>query len=205
MGRPRSWNRRTCDDCLNIDVRKWSRSGGFLRPSLLRVEWTVGGRAAGCIRVRTDRDSVILSYRMGSHGDYMKPVQQRIPIEWTDCRHGGRRPWFLCASAPGKRSCSCRVAKLYLSGQGFACRQCHGLTYASQRENPWDRAMRRAQKLRLKLGESTSLLEPFPARPKGMHRVTYWRLSRRAQDADGRAWLSMERAYEPFAVGPLAQ
>ncbi len=36
--------------------------------------------------------------------------------------------------------------------------------------------MRRAQKIRQRLGASANMTEPFPERPKGMHHDTYMRL-----------------------------
>ena len=36
--------------------------------------------------------------------------------------------------------------------------------------------MRRAQKIRTRLGGSANMMEPFPERPKGMHHDTYMRV-----------------------------
>jgi hypothetical protein len=110
-----------------------------------------------------------------------KSVQQRVPLVWTRCHLGGRRPWFLCA-------CGRRAAKLYQYGAPvFACRQCCGLAYRSQQEIPRHRAISRAQKLRMRLGGSANLLEPFPKKPRGMYRRTYYRLSARAMAAQERS------------------
>lgn len=79
------------------------------------------------------------------------------------------RHWFLCPA----RGCGRRVAILY-SGALFACRQCHQLAYRSQRENCMDRATRRADRIRDKLGWPGGILEG--SKPKGMHWRTYHRL-----------------------------
>jgi hypothetical protein len=64
------------------------------------------------------------------------------------------------------------VAKLQLSGRYFLCRQCNQLPYASQYEQPWQRALRRANKLKQHLGIDVDA-EPFPDKPKGMWVRTY--------------------------------
>lgn len=58
-----------------------------------------------------------------------------------------------------------RAAKLYLvpGDAAFGCRACHGLANASQSEPPAYRAITRVQKLRMRLGGSANLLDPFQA------------------------------------------
>jgi hypothetical protein len=72
--------------------------------------------------------------------------------------------------------CGRRVAKLYGPGKYFLCRHCYDLRYESQREDKKTRALRKAQKIRTRLGGSANMLEPFPEKPKGMHLDTYIRL-----------------------------
>ncbi len=100
--------------------------------------------------------------------------------EWTVCNIGGERPWFVCPRATFRR----RVAILYGRGKYFLCRHCYDLSYQSQRKDKKDRALRRAQKIRQRLGGSANMLEPLPERPKGMHHDTYMSLWQEHHEAE---------------------
>jgi hypothetical protein len=80
--------------------------------------------------------------------------------------------------------CNRRVVILYGPGKYFLCRHCYDLRYESQREDKKDRALRRAQKIRTRLGGSANMLEPFPERPKRMHHDTYIRLRWKYHEAE---------------------
>ncbi|MDB5870159.1 MAG: hypothetical protein JWP96_2491, partial [Polaromonas sp.] len=68
-----------------------------------------------------------------------------------------------------------RVAVL-CGGSVFACRHCHRLAYKSQRETPNDRAYRRANNLRDRLGWVPGVIHGHGDKPKGMHWATFRRL-----------------------------
>jgi hypothetical protein len=94
-----------------------------------------GGEPAGRISVHTEVNAVVLMYRARSWRDIeWKSVHQRVPITSTACHLGGQRPWFVCPGFSDSQNCGRRVALLYGPGELFACKHCHGLTYASQRE-----------------------------------------------------------------------
>jgi hypothetical protein len=60
-----------------------------------------------------------------------------------------------------------------LAEEHMACRRCFGLAYASQREPVRRRGLMKAQKIRMGLGGSPSMMDRFPDRPKGMRWKTY--------------------------------
>src|SRR5713101_3386584 len=73
---------------------------------------------------------------------------------------------------------------------GIFNRHCYNLSYVSRSESalapaeiksPRDRSMERARGIRLRLGGSASLFEPFPSKPKGMWSKTYQRLRDRSE------------------------
>jgi hypothetical protein len=103
--------------------------------------------------------------------------EQNVSLTWTDCTLGGRRPWFRCR-------CDRRVALLHYSQGSFACRRCQGLAYQCQSETPRLRHIRRARKIRMRLGGGFSFSERFPEKPRGMHWRTYMRMRAAAGQAE---------------------
>ena len=163
----------TTGECTGLDVRKLYRDGLLEPGTSFRSSWSRAGKETGSIGGFVSRDQVILSYSHRSRqGAEWENVKELVPLEWTPCNFGGERPWFVC---PGV-ACGRRVAILYGPGKYFLCRHCYDLRYESQRKDKKDRALRRARKIRQRLGGSANMLEPFPERPKGMHLDTYMRL-----------------------------
>jgi hypothetical protein len=103
-------------------------------------------------------------------------VAETIPIVYLGCRFGGHRAYFICPGPGDGTNCGRRVNKLHLSHRYFLCRHCNRLAYASQYERPWQRALRRANKLKQRLGIGVGIAEPLPNKPKRMWVRTYGRL-----------------------------
>jgi hypothetical protein len=176
---------RTCENINAIDVRELQRKK-LLRPDCVSPrEVFRDGVPSGDILIMNQPDAILLLYRVHPPGaPESRVVEQRVRIVWTKCRLGGRRPWFKCLITSKGDLCGRRVAKIYGPSPLFACRHCLGLVYESQREPPVDRAMHRAQMIKMRLGGSNDPLEPFPQKPRRMHWRTYKRLREQACAAD---------------------
>jgi hypothetical protein len=171
-GRPSGFGRDTVETCRSIDVNRLHREGCLRSGWLGGWQWTRDGERVADIVIRAAADRLTLSYRIRQHGGEWQDIEQPTPIVWVPCRFGGRRPYFLCPA----RRCGRRGSKVYGAGAYFLCRHCYRLAYASQRENHFDRALRRANDIRMQLGGEPGMASLFPQRPRGMHRRTYERL-----------------------------
>jgi hypothetical protein len=154
-----------------IDVLK------FNRRSLLTDRWIsfvplLGWR--GVAKIHTSRYFVLVEW-CDDRAD-----RQQIKISWTRQYLGGFRPWLHCP-------CGRRVVRLFRVSAEYECRQCLGNPqYASQYKSTQGRWHFEACKIRLLLNGVASLTEPFPQRPRGMHRKTYDRLRRHAEQLEAR-------------------
>jgi hypothetical protein len=175
----------TTDECHSVDVRYLQRENLLRSGHWFSLRWSRAGRETGSIRGVVSRhpqpEQITLLYRHRSGlGGEWEEVREPVSLDWTACNFGGERPWFVCPGA----ECSRRLAVLYGPGRYFLCRYCYELVYESQRENGMNRALRRAQTIRERLGGSANMMEPFPEKPKGMHWSTYDRLSWEHHEAE---------------------
>jgi len=175
IGSGRRWyfdSKEATNDYRVIDVRRWQREG-LLKPGLrFGWQWKSHNEITASILVRPESDQVILTYRHRSNGKEWTDESNSVYLDWTKCHLSGERPWFLCPA----NDCGRRIALLY-GGSIFACRKCYHLVYQSQREANFDRASRRADKIRDKLEWEPGILNGRGwKKPKGMHWKTYEKL-----------------------------
>ena len=69
---------------------------------------------------------------MQSNGE-RKDLGYYVDLVTTKCGFGGERFWFLCPITIDGKPCGKRVAVLYKGNDFFGCRECHNLTYKSQK------------------------------------------------------------------------
>ena len=191
-GSGRSGSRSTVEQCLILDASRWARER-VLREESIRTgtwRWMRGEERVAFVdySINTSQTSPTLglTYRVaGVHQSYF------IGLQTTEPRYGGLRWWFSCPLQMKGVPCGRRVRKLFLppGSHYFGCRNCHNLTYDSRKENAMNRALTKTQRIRVRLGDSSSLSESFPPKPKGMWSGTYWRLRHKAEGAELRSWI----------------
>lgn len=169
-----------------LDIRRLHRAGLLTLGRVFSWQWTICGREVASIQMRSEADRLVLIYRNRNHGGEWQPMEYPVYLEWTNCALGGRRPWFLCPT----KGCGRRVAVLF-GGSIFACRHCQKLTYECQRETDDDRAARRADTIRRRLGWKVGIANPVGDKPKGMHWRTFVRLKAEYAAFANTAWAGM--------------
>ena len=204
MGGPGSGNHRhygaksTTDDYRVLDVRRLAREG-MLQPGRSGIwNWIRRGKTVASISFRADRGQITLEYRRRSNGEEWVNEKYPVRLEWTRCHLGGSRPWFICPVA----GCGRRVAILY-GGGIFACRHCHRLAYASSREDAADRAIRKADRIRDRLGWQRGILSEPGAKPKWMRWATFERLVDQHDELVARGLLDAAQKLGLLSMGNL--
>jgi hypothetical protein len=135
--------------------------------------WRRGDVQTASIQVEPKSDRVTLDYHARDIGDQWEPLNYDVHLERTACHLGSERSWFICPVV----SCGRRVANLY-EGHIFICRVCNNLAYASRSEDPCNRAMQCAERLRAKMNWVPGIGNGPCPRPSGIHHQTYSRLCR---------------------------
>ena len=174
-GRPSGSGRDKVESSRSIDVNKLHKAGCLRAGSVGGWQWTRDGERVASINLSAEADRLHLSYRVRISGVEWEDVTETVRIVRVACRFGGARPYFICPGAVNGIACGRRVAKLHGPGRYFLCRHCYRLTYASQSEDRWDRALRRANKHRRRIGGEPGMLSNVPERPKGMWHRSYQR------------------------------
>jgi hypothetical protein len=150
-----------------LDVNQLAEKG-CLRPGCTSTCRWINGNEVFSIKLRAEAERLHLSYTVRGGN-----IAEIITLVYEPCRFGGSRAYFICPGPREGTDCERRVTKLHLSHRYFLCRHCNQLSYASQYEQPWKRAFRRANKLKQHLGIGVGIGEPLPEKPKGMWTRTY--------------------------------
>jgi hypothetical protein len=156
------------------------RRHDLMRPGVYStLSWTNSrGEATGSMQVIGAKDFVTLIYSVrGSDQEAWRQVEERVALAHISKPFGGQQAYLTCPS------CARRVMELILGKERFRCRMCLGLVHTSSQESSTNRAMRKANKLKNKLGAEPGL-DSFYRRPRHMRRLSFARISARIQAAE---------------------
>lgn len=135
-------------------------------------------RPTGSIQIVGGDGFVTFIYSLrGNDTEAWQQIEERVVLARVVKPFGGTQTFFRCPR------CSRRVTTLALGRRYFRCRICVGAAYASSQEGSTDRAMRRANKLRKRVGAEPGLGNWY-TRPKHMRRRTFERIDARIQTAE---------------------
>lgn len=146
---------------------------GRLTPGAMGAfQWSWCGQEAGQVYFYVERDKLELIY---------EDKILEVAFDWTPCRYGGQRTWFLCPY------CHRRVRVLYFLSGYFLCRHCGQLNYQSSQESKRNRLLLKGHRIRKRLGSEGVAWSDFPEKPWYMHGSTYERLAEKALAAEEEA------------------
>lgn len=107
-----------------------------------------------------------VSYVWPGAPDHAPPIHARVELIRRPCRFGGTRAYFKCPI------CHRAVLRLAVLSQGLRCGRCGRVTWASRRERPAARAVRKAERIASKLG-CARWYDPPTVRPRYMREATF--------------------------------
>lgn len=174
-GSGRKGYKQKAEHIKSLDVNRMHREGCLNPGERGHWVWSRDGKETGRVGYCTTERNFVLDYKVRVYGGDWETITQSIPLTYADCHYGGSRPYFRCNGIVHGRHCTQRVGKLFAGGRYFLCRHCYNIAYTSQSEPPYDRMLRRANKLRTALGGKAGTANWIAPKPKGMWQRTYQR------------------------------
>jgi hypothetical protein len=174
-----SKGRRIVEGQYWLDATNLKRRGILQSGTSHQLFWKGSGdRTSPSIRIRGGEDAVELEYSWRRGDEPWQVHKEHVSLRHRERHFGGRETYFLCPK------CARTVKRLYPGGVRYLCRTCHGLVHASTQERTGNRATRKNQKLRRRIGAEIGLGDWIGPKPKGMHRKTFERISARIHAAE---------------------
>lgn len=162
-----------------ISVSNLRRHGLMRTGALSSFSWTDNWkRPTGSIQIVGGPDFVTLVYSVRSgDAEAWRHIEDQVAFARVPKSFGGEQIYMFCPK------CGRRALELALGQERFRCRICLRLVHGSSQQSPTDRAMRRANKLKLRLGAEPGL-DSFYGRPKHMRLRTFERIDARIRSAE---------------------
>lgn len=167
--------RCTWDDIAWLDADHMAKWGAFSPGCNQTIDFDTDSLPSLAYTMETI-DAFTAYYQWCSAGRRADPtapfIRSRVAIARRGCRFGGTRAYFVCPY------CRRHTLRLAVLPEGLSCGTCGRVTWASRREQPIQRKVRKANRLAFRLG-CDSWIEPPLQRPARMRIETYVRLAER--------------------------
>jgi ribosomal protein S27AE len=149
---PQTRYRNTWDRVASLDVdfiASWGALKGYV--GAIEFDDDLTPRAIHCEHdPATDRFACFYVWSADRKRDANPaPIRSTVQIERRPQQFGGTRPHFICPD------CGRSTRRLAILADGLRCGRCGGVTWASRREQPIQRKLRRARVLAERLGMET--------------------------------------------------
>lgn len=178
--------RRTVESQYRLDATDLKRRGLLRAGRVARLSWTGSyGQNGPSLRVTGGTDTLTLDYAWRRDDGPWQRHKEHVGLARAARHMGGEEVYFLCPK------CARAVKRLYGAGVRYLCRHCHNLVHGSTQERPGNRATRKNQKLRRKLGAEIGLGDWIGPKPKGMHWKTFEKISARIHAAEAEVYDDM--------------
>ncbi len=181
-----SKGRRIVEGQYRLDASDLKRRGLYKSGNVSSLFWKGSDNAPGpSMQVTGGEDAITLSYSWRRGDAPWQKHEERVALRHHERHFGGSETYFLCPR------CAKTVKRLYGGGVHYLCRTCHDLVHASTQERPGNRATRKNQKLRRRLGVEIGLGDWIGPKPKGMHQKTFEKISARIHEAEAEVYDDM--------------
>lgn len=181
-----SKGRRTVEGQYRLDASDLKRRGLTRNGSVSHLYWKGSDTASGpSLKVVGGEDAITLSYAWRRDEQPWQDHEERVALRHHKRNFGSTETYFLCPK------CARTVKRLYGGGVRYLCRHCHNLVHGSTQERPGNRATRKNQKLRRRIGVEIGLGDWIGPKPKGMHRKTFEKISARIHSAESEVYDDM--------------
>lgn len=181
-----SKGRRIVESQYRLDASDMKRRGLCQTGNVSNLFWKGSDSAPGpSLKFVGGEDAITLVYSWKRGDQPWQKHEERVALRHHQRHFGGCETYFICPR------CACTVKRLYGSGVRYLCRTCHNLVHASTQERPGNRATRKNQKLRRRIGAEIGLGDWIGPKPKGMHRKTFEQISEQIHAAEAEVYDDM--------------
>lgn len=151
---------------ISLNLTQLKKQGTLVTGQCFEIDYSKESHQLMTLKISIEEGSLVVTFL---YNGVLR--NQTVEIANVRCFERFYRQYLVCPVCGSHRN------QLYLDSNGkFACRNCNGLGYQSQRLNPHQRHAYNAEKFRRKKFKTTGTSPNIFTRPKNMQTKTYQKL-----------------------------